>query len=195
MNQKIYISPEEAVQLWVQKTIISYNFCPFAAPEVKKNAIRYVALQPEQQAPGNKTDLFQSTLEALIDECKWLDDHDETETTLLILPAGFDEFYDFLDLVELAEALLSEQGFEGTYQIATFHPDYQFEGCPADDPANYTNRAPYPVLHLLRESSLERAIARHPDPEGIPERNTELARSKGTGPFQKILADIHATRK
>jgi len=195
MNQKFHISPEEAVQLWVQKTIVSFNFCPFAAPEVTKNAIRYVSLETEQYEPDNKTGLFQCALEVLLEECKWLDEHNETETTLLILPAGFDDFYDFLDLVELAEALLSEQGFEGIYQIATFHPDYQFEGCPADDPANYTNRAPYPVLHLLRESSLERVIARHPDPEGIPERNTELARREGAAPFQKILAEISAGRK
>ncbi|MDV6316613.1 DUF1415 domain-containing protein [Idiomarina sp. HP20-50] len=168
----------EQTRHWVQQLIVKYNICPFARREVERKSIRYVAA--EEQKP-------QAVLQQLIDEAKHLDTTPETETTLLILPSGFEGFYDFLNLVDIADALLIEEGYEGVYQLAHFHPDYCFDGEPQDDPANYTNRAPYPTLHLLREASIEEALQNYDHPELIPERNIEFARRKGVEFFKGIL--------
>ncbi|VAW79860.1 hypothetical protein MNBD_GAMMA15-1860 [hydrothermal vent metagenome] len=155
---------------WVKDVIVAHSFCPFAGREVERDSIRYTVC-PESKVPA--------ALEALIDECVLLDDDSHIETTLVVYPGGFEVFEDYLDFSALAEALLVEQGYEGVYQLATFHPDYLFSDSSEDDPANYTNRSPYPVLHILREASLETAIDGHPDPEGIPERNISYARKLG----------------
>ncbi len=162
---------------WVEDVIVAHNICPFAGREVGRGSIRY-AVSPESRLAG--------ALEVLIDECLLLDGDNSIETTLLIYPLGFEVFEDYLDFAALAEDLLIEQGYEGIYQLATFHPDYRFADSAEDDPANYTNRSPYPLLHLLREASLEKAIAGHPDPEGIPERNIAYARDLGL----KVLRDL-----
>ncbi|MDH5711889.1 MAG: DUF1415 domain-containing protein, partial [Gammaproteobacteria bacterium] len=112
---------------------------------------------------------------------------DATETTLLVFAEGFKDFGDYLDLVELAQDLLADQGYEGIYQIASFHPDYCFADAELDDAANYTNRSPYPMLHLIREASMEKALAHYPEPEKIPERNVEYARELGLEEMQRQL--------
>ena len=168
----------EQTRHWVQQLIVKYNICPFARREVERKSIRYVVA--EERKP-------QAVLQQLLDEAKHLDTIAQTETTLLILPSGFEGFYEFLNLVDVADALLIEEGYEGVYQLAHFHPDYCFEGEPQDDSANYTNRAPYPTLHLLREASIEEALKNYDDPESIPERNIEFARRKGAGFFKAIL--------
>jgi uncharacterized protein len=127
-------------------------------------------------------------LAELIDECRRLDDHPEIETSFLIFPEGMNDFYDYLHLVHLSEKLIRKQKYEGIYQVASFHPDYVFADAKADDAANYTNRSMYPMLHLLREESLEAALDKYPDPENIPVRNMEYARSKGID-FMKVLRD------
>ncbi|MCK7459842.1 DUF1415 domain-containing protein [Idiomarina aminovorans] len=161
----------EQTQCWVQQLIVKYNICPFARREVERKSICYIVA--EQIKP-------QAVLQQLLDEAEHLDTTPETETTLLILPSGFEGFYDFLNLVDIADALFIDEGYEGVYQLAHFHPDYCFDGEPQEDPANYTNRAPYPTLHLLREASIEQALEDYDDPESIPERNIEFARRKGT---------------
>lgn len=166
---------------WVEEVIVAHNFCPFAAREVARNSIRY-AVNPESR--------LADTLEVLVGECETLDCDPAVETTLLICPQGFEVFEDYLDLVELADALLVEQGYEGTYQLASFHPDYRFADAPPDDAANYTNRSPYPMLHILREDSLERAIAAHPDPEGIPGRNIRYAREQGLAALRDLFERV-----
>ena len=168
----------EQTRHWVQQLIVKYNICPFARREVERKSIRYSVA--ENRKP-------QAVLQQLLDEAKHMDTIPETETTLFILPSGFEGFYEFLNLVDVADALLVEEGYEGVYQLAHFHPDYCFEGEPQDDPANYTNRAPYPTLHLLREASIEEALRDYDDPESIPERNIEFARRKGDGFFKAIL--------
>jgi hypothetical protein len=107
---------------------------------------------------------------------------------LLIFSTSLSHFDDYLDFLHVAEQLLSAQGYEGVYQLASFHPDYCFDGANIDDPANYTNRSPYPMLHLLRESSLEKAIDRHPHPEQIPAHNIALTRQLGLAKMQALLA-------
>ena len=110
------------------------------------------------------------------------------ETTLIIFPNHFADFEDYLDLVDLVEDLSVEQGYEGVYQIASFHPEYCFAGAEEEDPANYTNRSPYPMLHLLREESITRAVEHYKDPEGIPERNMAFAKKKGLQYMQLLRA-------
>jgi uncharacterized protein len=124
----------------------------------------------------------------LLKECEQLDQEPQIETSFLILPNAFPEFDKYLNLVIMAEKLLNKQKYEGVYQVASFHPLYCFEGVPENDAANYTNRSPYPMLHLLREERIEQALARYPNPEQIPERNIHFARQKGEV-YMKMLRD------
>lgn len=157
-------------QAWLKAVVVGCNFCPFASREMQRDSIRYVVLRSEE---------MERCLEAVIQECARLDEDGEVETTLLIFAGAFGVFEDFLDLLELSENLLIDRGYEGIYQIASFHQDYRFADAPPDDPANFTNRSLYPMLHLLREASLDRVLEHYPDPEGIPERNIAFARQKG----------------
>lgn len=111
----------------------------------------------------------------------------ELETTLLILPSVLRDFLAYNDFLDIADELLAEQGYEGELQIASFHPEYQFADTSFDDPENYTNRAPYPILHLLREASLEAAISDHPDVERIPENNIKTMNTLGVAAIQAQL--------
>ncbi len=163
---------------WITDVVAGCNFCPFVAKEIKQNSIHY---QVE-----TAVDLAGS-LQAFLQECKRLDE-EKIETTLLIFPEGFSKFDDYLELVELAEKLLRKEGYEGIYQVASFHPLYLFNGAPADDAANYTNRSVYPMLHLLREEGVEKALLNYPNPEQIPDRNIVFARKKGLG-HMKMLRD------
>ena len=164
---------------WIETVVIGYNFCPFAGREFTRNSIHYhVCRQAEIEDI-----LFES-----IEECRRLDTTDSIETTLLILPEQFSEFDEFLDLLEIAERLMIDQDYEGIYQLASFHPLYCFADSTAQDPANYTNRSPCPMLHLIREDSLEKALASYSDPEGIPLRNMELTRRLGKTKMVDLLA-------
>src|SRR5688500_17833202 len=141
---------------WIKKVVIGCNFCPFAAREVTNNRVHYTV---EWSVDVN------SCLQALILECKQLDKEKTIETTLLILPKAVPKFSDYLQLLSLAEKLLKKQDYEGIYQIASFHPQYRFAGAPKKDAANYTNRSIYPMLQLLREESVEQALAHYAEPE------------------------------
>ncbi len=169
---------------WIETVVVGMNFCPFAKREMRRNTVRFIT-SPEPD--------IESILLQLIDECIHLDTDDGTQTTLLILPEGFAEFDDYLDLTGLAEDLLADRGYEGVYQVASFHPDYRFADADADDPANYTNRSPYPMLHLLREDGLEAAIASYPDPNAIPENNIAKARALGSDYWLKLMSGLHST--
>jgi hypothetical protein len=155
---------------WISEVVIGCRMCPFAAKEFNRGTVHY-------RVEGNSD--MEGCLRAFLEECRRLDESPSIETTLLILPGAFPEFDDYLNLVEMAEALLEAEGYEGCYQVAGFHPDYRFADAPEDDPANYTNRSLYPMLHLLREESMEIALERCPDAESIPERNIAFAREKG----------------
>ncbi|TPQ27091.1 DUF1415 domain-containing protein [Methylomonas koyamae] len=169
-----------ATEAWIKSFVIAYNICPFANREQQRNSIRY------RVENGNNVE---SCLNAVIQECMHLDTHSETETTLLIITRQLDNFYDYLDVLAIAEQLLIDQGYEGIYQIASFHPHYRFADSGENDPDNYTNRSPYPMLHLIRESSIESALASYPDPARIPERNVKLTRQLGLKKLQNILRD------
>lgn len=167
-----------ATQTWLDTFVIAHNICPFARREQENASIRYSVVN------GNR---IEECLEAVILECEHLDSHPDTETTLLILPQACADFADFLDLLSIAEQLLVDQGYEGEYQLASFHPDYCFAQTPENDPGNFTNRSPYPMLHLIREDSIEKAVASHPDPEGIPDRNIALMQEMGLDRLRAIL--------
>ena len=168
-----------ATQSWLKTIIIAYSICPFAKRELECGSIRYSV---------NHDTEIESCLLNLILECERLDTDSSIETTLVIYDNAFKAFDDYLDFLELAETLLIEQGYEGVYQLASFHPDYCFEAAGQDDPANYTNRSPYPMLHLLRETSIERAVASYPHPENIPQQNIELTRDLGLTKMRALLA-------
>lgn len=173
----------EAVREWVERVVVGLNFCPFAHREVERQTIAYRDCAASDLA---------GALQALADTAKQLVEDTHRETTLLVLSNGFDEFDDYLELLDYADVYLREGGLEGTLQIASFHPRYQFAGTAVDAPGNYTNRAPYPVLHLLREASLERVLKRYPNPESIPEHNCEEAEKRGAAYFEAVLADCLA---
>jgi len=154
----------EHTKRWIESVILACDFCPFAGREFARNSIHYSVIRGGE---------IERCLESLIEECVLLDAETDIETSLLLFPDAFADFEDFLDLVGIAEALLVDQGYEGVYQLASFHPDYCFADQDVNDPANYTNRSPYPTLHLLREASLERVLGEHPDPDLIPLRNID----------------------
>jgi len=172
-------------QQWVNKVIVKYNICPFARKEVERGSLRYVVTEGTDNS---------AVLQSLLDECRFLDEHDEIETTLFIMPIGFKAFYDFLTLLDLANDLLASESYEGEYQLASFHPDYCFAGEPPNEPSNYTNRSPYPTLHIIRESSMALAIKQHPDVDAIPTRNIEFANKKGNVFFAELLASCMLNR-
>lgn len=163
---------------WVNNVIVAHNYCPFAKREIDKGSVRYQVIHETE---------FNSLLESVIKECIWLDQNDKTETTLIIFPSNLNEFNLFLDCLALTEDLIVSQGYDGIYQIASFHPDYCFQGAEENDPANYTNRSPYPMFHLIREASIKVALENHPDPDSIPERNIEYAREKGIDKMKALL--------
>lgn len=168
----------EQTRCWIQKVIIGLNFCPFAKRVFDRNTIHYAVID------SNNLDIC---LQALIEECIQLDRDENIETSLLVFQNALADFYSYLNFVDQANALLAKQGYEGIYQLASFHPDYCFEGAQDNDPANFTNRSPYPMLHLIRETSIEKALQHYPDPESIPERNIELARAKGLATMRQLL--------
>lgn len=163
---------------WVSSVIVKYNFCPFARKEVENNCIHYIV--------SNANTIDDAVMD-MLEQCIELDRESERETTLIMFDNGFSDFEDFLDLVDLANALLVAQGFEGKYQIANFHPDYVFADSDESDAANYTNRSPFPTLHLIREASMSKALENYNEPESIPEHNINLARRKGIDFWQQLL--------
>lgn len=158
-------SAQESIKLWLEKAVIGLNLCPFAKREFDAQRIRY--------AVTSETD-FEALLMHFAKELEALDEDANIATSLLIYDKGLVEFFDYLDLLDLAQAWLEEQDLVGVYQLASFHPHYRFEGTAEDDVTNYTNRAPYPVIHILREDGLEKAVDSHPDTSKIPERNIAL---------------------
>ncbi|MCE4537354.1 DUF1415 domain-containing protein [Pelomonas sp. P7] len=160
---------------WVVKAVIGLNLCPFAKSVHVNDRIRYVvsdATEPEQLLKDLARELLALNRA----------DPEEVDTTLLIHPGVLTDFLDFNDFLDAADALVEELKLDGVLQIADFHPDYQFEGSAADDIGNYSNRSPYPTLHLLREDSIALAVESMPDTASIYETNLDtLARLGADG--------------
>jgi len=163
---------------WIIDVVIGCNFCPFAAKEIKRDTIQYEVLTDATTT---------SALQAVMTTVYQLDAAKHIETSLLIFPGSFELFEEYLYLLELAEKLLVKEKYEGIYQIASFHPKYLFAGSNENDPSNYTNRSPYPMLHFLREESLSKAIDSYPDIDEVPNRNIAFTREKGLRYMQQLL--------
>ncbi|MFL6234157.1 MAG: DUF1415 domain-containing protein [Thermoanaerobaculia bacterium] len=176
------MSPEEivtATRHWLEKAVIGLNLCPFAKPVYAREQIRYVVSEAETP---------EALLADLIAELQALAaaEPEEVETTLLIHPRVLSDFLDYNDFLGVAEEAVADLGLEGVLQVASFHPDYQFADTEPDDITNYTNRSPYPTLHLLREASVERAVATVQDASEIYERNMETLRRLGLEGWRRL---------
>lgn len=169
----------DSTRNWVEQVVVGFNLCPFAKRELVKNRVRFVVSKA-----SNEADL----LDELAHELALLNSDESIETTLLIHPQVLQDFFQYNDFLEVADELLVDMDLEGVYQVASFHPDYQFGGTEPGDAENYTNRSPYPMLHLLREDSLTLAIDNYPDVDLIPERNIQCMNEQGADKLRAILA-------
>lgn len=177
-----YILTDESVissvRQWVESVVVDLNLCPFAKRELVKNRVRFVVTEVTTE---------ERLLKALQAELELLNNEPSVETTLLIHPNVLQNFYDYNQFLNYVDGLLSQMKLDGIYQVASFHPDYQFADTDPSDVENYTNRSPYQMLHLIREESLELAIASYPDADDIPERNKKLMKSLGEDKLKELL--------
>jgi hypothetical protein len=182
MNTGATISASQAkadTQRWLERAVIGLNLCPFAKAVHVRGQIHYAV-----HLPGDAADL----IDALLLEARELAARDpsERDTTLLIAPNTLADFLDFNDFTARAERRLARAGFDGQFQLASFHPHYQFAGTAAEDITNATNRAPYPTLHLLREDSVSRAVETFPDAEAIFGRNIQTLEALGAAGWDAL---------
>ena len=175
------MTPIEQTRHWLEQAVIGLNLCPFAKAVHTKGQIRWVE--------SSATDV-QGLMADLVHELQLLAaaDPEAVDTTLLVHPQVLGDFLDYNDFLDLADAALEELGLIGALQIASFHPQYQFEGTEPDDVENLSNRSPHPTLHLLREDSVERAVAAFPDAESIYEKNIETLRALGGEGWERLTA-------
>ncbi|MCG6966570.1 MAG: DUF1415 domain-containing protein [Chromatiaceae bacterium] len=165
---------------WLERIVIGLNLCPFAAAPYRADRILYAV--SDEAALEGIYQAFLATLQDLLSS-----DPHQQETALLILAGGLASFDDYLDALAVFEGALAEAGLEGLVQLASFHPHYRFEGANDDDPANYTNRSPLPMFHLIREDGLAAALESYPQPELIPERNIRRLRELGLDGIAELL--------
>ncbi len=172
--------PIAATRLWLERIVIGLNLCPFAKAVYVKDQVRFVlsdATTPE------------ALVEQLAEELVLLRDTpaEQIDTTLIVHPQVLTDFLDYNDFLDNADAAIEALDLQGILQVASFHPDYQFEGVAANDASNYTNRAPFPTLHLLREDSVARAVDVYPDPDVIVERNIQTLDRIGVDGWHRRL--------
>jgi uncharacterized protein len=180
---------EKAVQItkkWIEAFVLGLNLCPFARHPYKYDKIRYVVFEGDDVS---------ALSEMLIKEMTLLDESTPAvlETTVMIARNGFSDFEDYLSALFDVEALLEELDYEGVYQIASFHPDYKFEGTESTDVTNYTNRSPFPMFHLLREDSITRSLDAFPEVGDILAQNQETMNKLGLTKVKKMLDDVQRT--
>ena len=172
--------PIATTRLWLERAVIGLNLCPFAKAVHNRGQVRFML---------SDATTTEALLTQLGEELLLLRDTpaEQVDTTLLIHPGVLGDFLDYNDFLDDADALVETLALDGVIQVASFHPDYQFAGSTPDDIENCTNRAPYPMLHLLREDSVERAVAAFPDPDAIVDRNIETLRKLGAEGWRKLL--------
>jgi len=170
-----------ATRHWLERAVIGLNLCPFAKAVHVKEQIRWVE-SPARDAQGLLDDLLRE-LQLLAAA-----DPETVETTLLIHPHALNDFLDYNDFLDVADAAIDELGLTGVLQVASFHPNYQFAGTAPDDVENLSNRSPHPMLHLLREDSIDRAVAAFPDTATIYERNIETLRRLGADGWRRLMS-------
>jgi hypothetical protein len=175
------MDPIATTRRWLEQAVIGLNLCPFARAVHLKQQIRWV------ESPARDA---QRLLGDLVHELQFLAAADPAtvETTLLIHPHALNDFLDYNDFLDVADAAIDDLGLAGVLQVASFHPDYQFEGTAPDDVENLSNRSPHPMLHLLREDSVARAVAAFPDTAAIYERNIETLRRLGMDGWHRLMS-------
>lgn len=176
----VYANVVAETRHWLTQAVIGLNLCPFAKAVQVKDQIRF-AVSDATDAEGVLTDL-QDEL-ALLAEA----DPEKIDTTLLIIPDALDDFLEFNDFEDLSDRLLKRMRLVGELQVATFHPRFQFADTQPDDIENYTNRSPYPILHLLREDSIDRAVESFPDAAEIYEKNIETMQRLGLEGWKRLM--------
>ena len=171
---------EADVRRWLDRAVIGLNLCPFAKAVYARNQVRIVVSDASTE---------RALLEELGEEMVLLRDTpaEQIDTTLLVHPQVLGDFLDYNDFLDDADALVEALELDGVLQVASFHPQYQFDGTEPDDAENLTNRAPYPILHLLREDSVDRAVAAYPEPDSIIERNVATMQELGIAGFEQLL--------
>jgi len=174
-KQKFPFPAEEATQLtqqWVEAMVVGLNLCPFAAPEVRNNGIRYTASHASE---------LDVAIQDFLNELQHIQNSKEAElsTSLISFTGTAVDFYSFLDLLDMCQDALEDAGLDGVFQLASFHPHYCFAGVGANDISNWTNRAPFPTIHIIREGQMSRVLMHYKTPEEIPERNIELMKTLG----------------
>ncbi|QNM95284.1 DUF1415 domain-containing protein [Chitinimonas koreensis] len=176
-----------ATRHWLEQAVIGLNLCPFAKSVYVKQQVRFV-VSPARHLDGLLDDLDRE-LDLLATTSA-----EEIDTTLLIHPGVLGDFLDFNDFLDIADGVVAEHELEGVIQIASFHPGFQFADTEPDDITNCTNRAPYPTLHLLREASIDRAVAAFPDAADIFERNMATLRTLGPEGWARLMAGAAGPR-
>ena len=166
---------------WLETIVVGLNLCPFAAPVLKAGGVYIDVCEAEED---------QTIIAAVLEQLDRLQQTDESTmaTSLLVFSNGLRDFDQYWSLVEVANELLQQVGLAGVIQIASFHPDYCFEGVPENDVSHYSNRSPYPMLHFIREAQLSRALENYPEPELIPEKNIRKLQAMGKPALLKLLA-------
>ena len=165
---------------WVSDFVVGLNMCPFAAPMLKNERLRIIG--------DTSTDL--AAIESmLLSECQRLAEADPNDhgTTLIVYEQVAEQFFEYLDLVDRLNRLMNKQGWSGIFQLATFHPEYCFEGVSSDDLSHFTNRSPWPMVHLIREDDISRAVDTYADIALVAEKNVETLRKMGALKLRKLL--------
>ena len=176
---------ERKTLAWVKDFVVGLNLCPFARPLLASEALRVTVCEANDD---------EGVAAALLDEIQLIQKASESEvaTTLVVFPNALQGFDGYLAFLDGAQQLLEEMGLLGVLQLASFHPDYQFAGEPIDAASHFTNRAPFPMIHLLREDMVTRALETYPNPEQIPERNIQKLEDLGLERLQQILTALDA---
>lgn len=169
---------ETKIWRWVDEVIVGEQFCPFAKMPRENDRIKLTICHEKKMA---------EVLSSIASECKYLDEHPKVETSLIACPNTLAKFDDYLDVLEMANDLLEDIGYLGVYQLASFHPEYQFEGEAPQSISNYTNRSIVPIFHIIREASITQALQFIKHPEEIPERNIAHAQALGLDFFKRYL--------
>jgi len=171
------------VRAWIERFVVDLNLCPFARPVVSSDALRIVACKSASP---------EAIATLLITELDRLSQSPESDiaTSVLVFPEGLEDFDDYLGLLDDAQTVLEEMGLAGEIQIASFHPDYRFEGEPVDAVSHFTNRAPYPLIHLLRETMVTTAVKNYTNPERIPVRNIQTLERLGLAGIERLLHSL-----
>ncbi|MDH5473674.1 MAG: DUF1415 domain-containing protein [Gammaproteobacteria bacterium] len=178
-------APETVIarcQCWIERVVIEFNLCPFARKPYENNRVRYVV------SDAKNTDALLDDMHRELELLRQTDEQ-EIETTVLIHPYVLNDFFAYNDFLSVVDMYLRQCHYEGEFQIASLHPDYQFADADIDAAENYTNRSPYPILHLLREDSLARALIGYARPDRIPERNIRITEKLGVEKLRDILGD------